>query len=209
VIIPNSVTSIGDNAFFNTLLNSVTIPNSVTSIGDDAFGHTQLTSVTIPNSVTSIGFEAFHNTKLTSVTIPNSVTSIGHYAFSENPYLTKVVMSDELTSLGLRVFDRSDSLTSIEYCGDTFDPLKETRDLNPRYKYWDAPAFVCPPERRALKELKAAADRATIELKARQEAEAKAAASTKKTTITCIKGKQTKKVTAVKPICPKGYKKKT
>lgn len=30
----------------------------------------------------------------------------------------------------------------------------------------------------------------------------------KKTTITCIKGKSTKKVTAVKPVCPKGYKKK-
>ena len=31
---------------------------------------------------------------------------------------------------------------------------------------------------------------------------------TKKTTITCVKGKLTKKVTAVKPVCPKGYKKK-
>ena len=162
--------------------------------------------MTIPNSVTSIGVSSFRDTKLTSVTIPNSVTLIGHYAFSENPYLTKVKMSDGLTILGLRVFDKSDS-TSIEYCGDTFDLFK--KPLHDRYKYWDAPAFVCPPERRALKELKAAADRATIELKARQEAEAKAAASTKKTTITCIKGKQTKKVTAVKPICPKGYKKKT
>ncbi len=63
---------------------------------------------------------------------------------------------------------------------------------------------------------------AAAELKAKQEAEAKAAAdkaaaeaeakariaATKKTTITCIKGKLTKKVTAVKPTCPPGYKKK-
>ena len=49
-----------------------------------------------------------------------------------------------------------------------------------------------------------------------QEAEAKAAAEAKvaaeavnkKTTIICIKGKAVKKVTAVKPKCPKGYKKK-
>jgi hypothetical protein len=54
-------------------------------------------------------------------------------------------------------------------------------------------------------EAKAAADKA--ELKAKQDAEAKAAA-TKKTTITCVKGKLTKKVTAVKPACPTGYKKK-
>ena len=37
----------------------------------------------------------------------------------------------------------------------------------------------------------------------------KATSSTQKTTITCIKGKLTKKVTAVKPVCPAGYKKKT
>jgi membrane protein involved in colicin uptake len=46
---------------------------------------------------------------------------------------------------------------------------------------------------------------AAAELKAKQEADAKAAAL-KKTTITCVKGKLTKKVTAVKPKCPSGYK---
>jgi hypothetical protein len=47
-------------------------------------------------------------------------------------------------------------------------------------------------------------------LKAKQEAEAKAAlaAAAKKSTITCVKGKLTKKVTAVNPKCPAGYKKK-
>ena len=45
------------------------------------------------------------------------------------------------------------------------------------------------------------------ELEAKQEAAAKAAAA-KKTTITCTKGKLTKKVTAIKPKCPAGYKKK-
>ena len=49
--------------------------------------------------------------------------------------------------------------------------------------------------------------KAAAELKAKQEAEVKAAAL-KKTTITCVKGKLTKKVTAVKPKCPTGYKKK-
>ena len=58
-------------------------------------------------------------------------------------------------------------------------------------------------------ELRAAAEQAAAELKAKQEADAKVrAAALKKTTITCVKGKQTKKVTAVKPVCPVGYKKK-
>jgi hypothetical protein len=58
-------------------------------------------------------------------------------------------------------------------------------------------------------EAKAEAERLAAELKAKQEAEAKAKAeATKKTTITCLKGKLVKKVTAVNPKCPAGYKKK-
>lgn len=73
-------------------------------------------------------------------------------------------------------------------------------------------------EARATAELKAKqeaeakqeADRLAAELKAKQEAVAKAKVDVakKKTTITCVKGKQSKKVTAVSPKCPKGYKKK-
>jgi hypothetical protein len=64
---------------------------------------------------------------------------------------------------------------------------------------------------KAAAELKAKQDaeaKAAAELKAKQDAEAKAAARIKKSTITCIKGKTIKKVTAVNPKCPKGYKKK-
>ena len=65
-------------------------------------------------------------------------------------------------------------------------------------------------EAKTAAELKAkqeAEAKAAADLKAKQEAEAKAAAL-KKTTIICLKGKLVKKVTAVKPVCPKGYKKK-
>jgi hypothetical protein len=68
-------------------------------------------------------------------------------------------------------------------------------------------------EAKAAAELKAkqeAEAKAAAELKAKQEAEAKAKveAAKKKITITCVKGKTVKKVTAVKPKCPNGYKKK-
>lgn len=63
---------------------SYSIPNTVTSIGDYAFYKSSgLTSVTIPNSVTSIGAHAFDSCRaLTTLTIGNSVTTIGDYAFS-------------------------------------------------------------------------------------------------------------------------------
>ena len=72
------VDSIGDKAFSCCFdLTSITIPNSVTSIGDCAFWCSGLTSITIPNSVTNIGENAFSCCfDLTSITIPNSVTEV-------------------------------------------------------------------------------------------------------------------------------------
>ena len=114
--IPNSVTSIGDYAFYEcTSLTSITIPNSVTSIGDYAFLNCRsLTSVTIPNSVTSIGDYAFYDCEsLTSVTIPDSVTSIGDSTFSYCRSLTSVKIPDSVTSIGNEAFCYCVSLTSV------------------------------------------------------------------------------------------------
>ena len=115
-IIPNSVTSIGDRAFYGCRgLTSVTIPNSVTSIGGSAFyGCRGLTSVTIPNSVTSIGNEVFYYcTGLTSIEIPNSVTSIGERAFADCTGLTFVTIPNSVTSIGSEAFERCTCLTSV------------------------------------------------------------------------------------------------
>ncbi len=93
VTIPDSVTIIGDYAFYKcTGLTSITIPDGVTSIGRSVFNNcTGLKSVTIPDGVTSIGSSAFYYcTGLTSITIPGSVTSIGDGAFFYCTGLTKI-----------------------------------------------------------------------------------------------------------------------
>jgi uncharacterized protein YjdB len=116
ITIPNSVTSIGDRAFVGcTDLKSITIPDSVTSIGEVAFaGCTDLTSITIPDSVTSIGYGTFDGcTGLTSITIPNSVTSIGEWAFYHCTGLTSITIPNSVTSIGYAAFRDCTGLTSI------------------------------------------------------------------------------------------------
>ena len=116
VTIGNSVTSIGDRAFYYCeSFTSITIPDSVTSIGVAAFsGCDNLTSVTIGNSVTSIGNDAFSScTSLASIIIPDSVTSIGIDAFEECYGLTSVTIGNGVTSIGSYAFYRCGRLTSI------------------------------------------------------------------------------------------------
>ena len=95
-VIPSSVTTIKDSAFYGCSLASVTIPSSVTSIGDRAFYVCiSLTNVTIPSSVTSIGDETFaYCNSLTSIAIPSSVTSIGDYTFHSCSSLTSITVDN-------------------------------------------------------------------------------------------------------------------
>ena len=103
VVIPSTIKSIGDSAFYDNKLTEVTIPNSVTSIGTSAFGNNQLTEAIIPGSVTSIGYYAFKDNKLTEITIPSSVTSIGYMAFYGNQ-LTSITLSEGVESIGSYAF---------------------------------------------------------------------------------------------------------
>jgi hypothetical protein len=115
VTIGDSVTSIGSGAFNTNALTTVTIPNSVTDIGDGAFFDNSLTSVTIPNLVTDIGYSAFAYNSLTSVTIGDSVTDIAGGAFSYNP-LTSVTIPNSVTSIGGGAF-ANPSLESVAFAG--------------------------------------------------------------------------------------------
>ena len=112
IIIPDSVTTIGERAFLGcTSLTSVAIGDSVTEIGDYAFyGCTSLTSVTIGSGVKTIGESAFAGcASLESVVIPESVDKIERFAFANCTSLTNVEIPEgvgvikEHAFLGCRV----------------------------------------------------------------------------------------------------------
>jgi uncharacterized repeat protein (TIGR02543 family) len=116
IIIPDSVTSIGESAFDQCGFVSITIPDSVTSIGSGAFyGCYSLVSVTIGNNVTSIGDNAFIGcNSLTNVTIPDSVKSIGDFSFSGCSALTSITIPDNVTAIGMCAFTNCTNLNEVK-----------------------------------------------------------------------------------------------
>ncbi|WP_050816704.1 leucine-rich repeat domain-containing protein [Candidatus Aquiluna sp. IMCC13023] len=119
-VIPETVTSIGRNAFDDAIfLTSITIPNSVTSIEESAFaGAVRLVTVTIPNSVTSIEKYAFYrNAGLKTVTFAagSALRSIGAGAFYRADSLTSITIPGRVTSIEARAFMLSPFLATVTF----------------------------------------------------------------------------------------------
>lgn len=115
-LIPDSVTNIGDSAFYNcSKITAITIPESVNNIGDSAFyGCDRLTSITIPKSVTCIEHAAFYKcSSLTSIAISESVTSIGSAAFYGCSSLASITIPESVTCIEDNTFYGCSNLTSI------------------------------------------------------------------------------------------------
>ena len=122
------VISIGQSAFSRKSITSVSIPNSVTSIGYNAFGNCySLKSVIMSNNVTDISENAFVNCiNLESVDLPNSVTSIERGAFGGCSKLTSINIPSSVISIERGAFSYCSGLTSIKV--DTKNTYYDSRD---------------------------------------------------------------------------------
>ena len=118
VILPNTLTAIGTQAFWGSSLVSISIPASVEEIrGSAFFGCSSLKTVTFEKGSklkTVAGFS--HCTSLTTIEIPASVETIGQYAFNDCTSLHTVTFEkgSKLKTIGSDVFLNCTSLTMIE-----------------------------------------------------------------------------------------------
>ena len=115
VTISNQVTAIGNEVFAYSAIASVSIPESVTSIGEKAFySCSSLRSVSIPKKVTTIGEYAFSEcADLTSVTIPGSLTTLSAYAFSNCYKLSSVTIFHGVENIGQKAFMGAEEMTYL------------------------------------------------------------------------------------------------
>ena len=201
-----SLTEISPGAFQNNKLKRVEIPSAVKWISAFSFKSNPLEIITLPVGLTGIDSEAFANTRIAALVIPSTVTRIGTRAFAEIQTLISVDLSDNLEpdiliatntpSIG-DVFDQSNNITRIFYCGAAEDFLVKP---------------ICEGERKTLADTKAknkadeaAKEAADIALKTKEfeEEQSKSIAE-----ILYLAGMSSTpiifKVTGAKPVCPTG-----
>lgn len=140
IILPQSLTEIGEYAFNKTALASITLPQSIDKVGNGWFlgckyletvnfdgkikeigesafsGCISLKSFEIPSSVVSIGNSAFLDcTSLKNIEIPSSVVSIGNFAFRGCSALSEVLFNEGLRTIGESAFRACKCLSSVQW----------------------------------------------------------------------------------------------
>lgn len=129
ITIPNTVTSIGESAFYACSgLTELIIPNSVVNIEGYAFDNCyRLTSVTMSDAVTYIGVGAFQNcTGLSKIVLPDAATTIDNYAFFNGSNLTSLTIGKSVSYIGSCAFGSCPQLKSVNCLGDVPPTVSNT-----------------------------------------------------------------------------------
>ena len=120
IIIPSSVTSIGDWAFSYTSITSLDLSNATNLTTIDSFAFTNCSNLTgdlvIPSSVISIGDNAFSSSKITWLDLSNatSLTTIGSSTFLDCNLTENIIIPSNVTSIGTRAFSSNTNVHLLD-----------------------------------------------------------------------------------------------
>ena len=105
--LPNTIKIIGDKAFYNNNITSLTIPENIIEISNAAFSSNNLTSLTIPRNVIEIGREAFGYNEIQNLSFQNNslIKSIESEAFSTNNISGNLILPQSLEYIGYNAFE--------------------------------------------------------------------------------------------------------
>lgn len=120
IVLPSSVITINNQAFYKSGLAEITLAEGLTTIGNDAFAYSQLMSVVLPETLTALGSNAFQACKnLESVAIKSGgLKTISSTAFAQCTAL-KAVSLGSVTQIGSGAFSGCTSLEGISFNTDT------------------------------------------------------------------------------------------
>ena len=121
IVIPDSVTHIGDLAFMNCRsLAAIRLSDKLTAISNYAFAECiSLKDIVLPQGITAIGFMAFSNChNLTNIVLPDSIQTIGAAAFNQCHGLENITIGKGVTKIEPMAFLLCTGLTSVTFLGD-------------------------------------------------------------------------------------------
>jgi hypothetical protein len=123
---PDVLKELNEQHIPNNIIKCI-IPNSVTSIGERAFYDCELLEeIIIPNSVKYIGWAAFDDCRsLKEIIIPNSIIDIGNYVFCYCVSLKSITIPDSVITIGRCIFENCSSLKEVIFKGRTLDEVKQ------------------------------------------------------------------------------------
>lgn len=109
-VVPSKVKGIEKNLFYHSSLESITFNQTETDIGDYAFAYSNIKEASVPQSVTSIGKDTFENTPISKVTLPNNLKIVSEAMFSNCPNIKNI---DFLPSTVTYIADSAFSSTGV------------------------------------------------------------------------------------------------
>ena len=118
IVLPKTITSIGDNAFRYSGVRSINLPDGIRALGESCFKDCRLEGIHLPDSLKEIGAEAFEGLPLKEIHFPKGLTTIRREAFQGCHNLTEIDLPGSLQTLDGDVFSGCYNLRKVTTHGD-------------------------------------------------------------------------------------------